>query len=493
MSNTTFSLILQGIDIRQNLSAIRQEIKTPEIKAQLRKELSSHIPELIALLSNEDAKTRKNAALFMGDMGNYDFLDALFQSYKSEEKLFVKSAYLTALSSFDCSEYLPELKERIQELSDTPLTIENTKHIQEELRSLSKLIILEEGMEPHTFTGYNHPLDCILLTNKLYKELIESEITDGEIVPFGAGVRIVTDNLADLLDIRTYSELLLVVPGLTTITNDPVHAAKALANSNLLMLLRSTHKEKTPFYFRIELKSKMALDIKSKFSKKLASELEHLTNRSLLNSTSNYEVELRLIENKLGTFNVLLKLLTIPDHRFSYRRESVAASIRPVNAAQLVALAKDYMIEDSRTLDPFCGVGTLLIERQKIVKGNTSYGIDFYAPAIDKARINTEAAGQIVHYINRNFFEFTHEYKFDEIFTNMPFATGHKSEDEIQVLYQDFFPKAKEVLTSTGTIIMYSHNAELVRELSIRYEFNIVESYEIMPREGTWLFIIKYQ
>ncbi len=491
MNNQLLMKIFNNEDARQNLSALRQEIKDPLKKARLRAELKCSDHSLVPLLSHDDAKTRKNTALLMGDLGMPEFLAPLFQGYLSEQQLFVRSSYLTALQSYDCSAYISELKSQIEHLSTTQLTAENQKHVEAELRALSKLIVQEEGTTLHTFTGYHTTLDCILLTNRLHKSITEEQITEGEFIPFNAGVRVLTNHIEELLEIRTYSELLIVVPGLTTVSNDPSKAGESIASSNLLPLLYSIHKEKTPFYFRIELKSKMALDEKSRFVKKLSSELERHTKRSLLNSTSDYEIELRLIENKSGSFNVLLKLFTINDQRFDYRKESVAASIRPVNAAQLVALAKPYMIEDSRTLDPFCGVGTMLIERQKVVKGNTSYGIDFYAPAIEKARINTEAAGQIIHYINRNFFDFTHEYTFDEIFTNMPYATGHKSEEEIQELYHAFFSKAHEVLTMNGTIIMYSRNPELVLTLSKQNQYQIIQSYEIVPKETAWLFILQ--
>ena len=492
MENIQLQAILSNIDTRQNLSTLRQELKNPVKRPVLIKEIIPHADAFIHLLEHEDAKTRKNSALLMGDLSMPIFCNALYHGYINETQRFVRSAYLTALQSYDCSSFINELKDQITQLSNTSLTPENTKHIQEEIRALSKLIVQEEGFIPHTFTGFHMPLDCIMLTNKLCKELIEAAITSGKIVPFRAGVRVITDNLQELLNLRTYSELLFVVPGLSIADKDPVVAAKTIAKSSLLMLLHNIHAEKTPFYFRIELKSKQSLDIRSKYVKKLSSELELCTNRNLQNSTSNYEIELRLIENKTGHYNVLLKLFTLEDNRFTYRKEAVAASIRPVNAAQLVALAKDYMIENSRTLDPFCGVGTMLLERQMLVKGNTSYGIDFYAPAIEKAQINTDAAGQIVHYINRNFFDFKHEYLFDEIFTNMPYSTGHKSVDEIELLYKDFFSKAREVLTKKGTIIMYSHNPELVRELSYHYKYNILEALEFMPKESAWLFIIRF-
>ena len=89
-------------------------------------------------------------------------------------------------------------------------------------------------------------------------------------------------------------------------------------------------------------------------------------------------VATRQTKNKDGRFNVMVKLFTMEDRRFDYRKEVVASSIRPVNAALLVQLAKDYMIEDARVLDPFCGVGTMLIERQKKIVADTSYRLHIY-------------------------------------------------------------------------------------------------------------------
>ncbi|MFI3237455.1 MAG: methyltransferase [Lachnospiraceae bacterium] len=484
--------ILDDTNTRQALSNLRKEIKDPYKKLELVGLIPAHIPAFILLLEATDAKTRKNAALLMGDLANYDFLEALLAAYYKETQLFVRSAYLTALQAFDCSAYLDSLNAQLEKLTNTPLTAENQKHIAEEIRALSKLIIQEEGVTSHTFTGYNKNLECILLTNRNHKTLLEEELTElgATIIPFAGGVRLLTQDLASILPIRSYSELLFVVPGLTTVSTDPKEAARKIAASNLCLFLSNLHEEKTPFYFRIELKSKVDLEQKSAFNKKLASELERHTKRNLINTTSDYEVELRLIENTTGTYNVLIKLHTILDDRFSYRKEVLAASISPVDAALFVSLAKEYMIKDACILDPFCGVGTMLIERQKIVKGNTSYGIDFYASAIEKAKVNTAEAGQIIHYVNRNFFDFTHEYSFDEIFTNMPSVMGRTTQEDIDLLYENFFEKAKEVLTPYGTIIMYSHDPSLVKSLCMFHNFDIKKEFLILKKKNSWLFVI---
>ncbi|MEG1957966.1 MAG: methyltransferase [Lachnospiraceae bacterium] len=491
MIKTILIQITKQKDVRQNLSKLRQEIKLDNSKKELSDLLTNSPHELISCLDNPDAKTRKNAALLMGDLGLSTFRSPLFDYYLKETHLFVKSAYLTALKSFDCSPFIPQLKEQIELLVHTPRTTDNNKHIEAEIRALSELIILEEGTVTHTFTGFHKRFECILLTNRLHKSVTELQITKGLVQPFIAGLKVTTNDISELTAIRTYSELLFVIPSLETCVMDPIKAAKQLIDSSLLSLLESIHLESAPFYFRIGIKSSMDLDTKSALTKKLSSEIQRLSNRKLLNSTSNYEIEIRLIENKLEEFNVLVKLFTIPDSRFDYRKETIAASIKPVNAALLVELAKDYMMKDAQVLDPFCGVGTMLIERQKVVKGNTSYGIDTFAEAIRKAKINTEAAGQIIHFVNKNCLEFTHEYSFDEIFTNMPFATGHKSQDEIYEIYEAFFPKANEWLVPGGTIIMYTHNRDYALLLAPKHGYKIIEEFEIMDKEGTYLLIIK--
>lgn len=493
--NEIYELIVQGIDVRQNLSQLRQIIKNDHERQNLSKIVEDEPETLCSLLGNDDAKTRKNVALLMGDLALPVFLSSLWEGYDKEEQLFVKSSYLTALKFLDYRAYMPQLKKRLDELRKTELTTENKKHVEEEMRILSELTIAIEGIQKHAFTGSDEAIECIFLTNRAHKEVTAEQISkrdeSAELLPFHAGVHVKTSHLEKLLSIRTYSELLFAVKGIKSCERNPKTVATKIAASDLLPFLKRTHDGTTPFYFRIEVKSKMPLSEKSDFVKKLSSEIERETDRQLVNSTSNYEVELRLIENKEGNFNVLLRLHTIPDTRFDYRKEVVSSSMKPVNAALLVELAREYMAEDAQVLDPFCGVGTMLIERQKVVKANTSYGIDILSEAITKARINTEAAGQIVHYINKDFFDFTHEYLFDELFTNMPFQTGHTTDEMISDIYVRLFEKAPQLLRKGGRVILYSHNASLVTKLSSQYHYAILKQWEIMNREGTVLFVME--
>lgn len=482
--------IEEKTEVRQNLSRLRQESREEPAKSELQAALKGREEMLTELLASEDAKTRKNAVLLMGEVGTAVYLKPIYEAYEKEEQLFVKSAYLTALRAFDYRAYLPALKKRMDLLSKMTPAVEEKKHITEEMRELSELIVTMEGVEKHEFTGYRKSSELILLANRRQMEVTERQITEDAAQHFGAGIKVQTKRLDRLLPIRTYQELLFIIPKMNSCEQDAVLAAQKIAQSDLLQFLLERHEGGIPFYFRVEVKSKMPLDKKSIFVKKLTAEIEKTTKRAFINSPSNYEFEIRLIENSEKKFNMLVKLLTIPDERFSYRKVSIAASIKPVNAALLVELAKDYMKVDAQVLDPFCGVGTMLIERQKVVKGNTAYGIDILEDAIVKARINTEEAGQIIHYINKDFFDFEHEYLFDEIFTNMPFAFAHKTEEEIQELYVHFFDSAKIHLKQDSTVIMYTHNADLVRRLAPGRGYTIQKQFEIMTREGTYLIIL---
>ena len=83
----------------------------------------------------------------------------------------------------------------------------------------------------------------------------------------------------------------------------------------------------------------------------------------LLNTTENYDIEIILREIKRGKVNAYLRLTHLKNPRFNYRKEVIATSLQPYVAATLVELAKPYMKENGKVLDPFVGCGTLLIER----------------------------------------------------------------------------------------------------------------------------------
>ena len=201
-------------------------------------------------------------------------------------------------------------------------------------------------------------------------------------------------------------------------------------------------------------------------------------------------MELRLFASREGKFLPALKFSTLPDNRFTYRKNAISASIHPSTAALMMELAAPYLKENAQIMDPFCGVGTMLIERDIRVPAREKYGTDIFGDAIEGGRENASRAGEQIHFIHRDFFDFKHEYLFDEIVTNMP-VRGKMSREEMDLLYERFFEKALTILKREAVIVMYTGELGFVKkQLRLHKEFSLLEEYCMQTKTGYYLLII---
>ena len=60
----------------------------------------------------------------------------------------------------------------------------------------------------------------------------------------------------------------------------------------------------------------------------------------------------------------------------------------------------------------------MLIERDKLKPAREIYATDIFGDAIRLGRENAKEADVRINFIHRDFFDFKHDYKFDEIITN---------------------------------------------------------------------------
>ena len=485
--------LTDNTNIRANLSSLRQLVKEDKNREAACSHLQANEAMYLGFLHSEDAKTRKNAALLFGDLAYQNALEALYQAYMEEKTLFVRASYLEAIAQLEAADKLPALKEILAQLLETEPEPENKKHVEEEIRALRKIVIQAEGIRRHTADIKGKNVKVILLTNRTQRETIRRTIDCGTASVHPLGVEVVTDDLEKLLQLRTYREMVFPLNVDGYLSASPADAAKGLWESNMMEVLDQLHTEAGAYYFRIECKSAMDLEQRSTFTKKLASALESLSKGRLINSTSDYEVEIRLIANKEGLFIPVLRLLTIQNHRFDYRKNAIAASIHPSTAALIMELAKDYLKEDAQIMDPFCGVGTMLIERNIKVPAREMYGTDIYGDAIVFARENTQAAGAHVNYIHRDFMDFKHEYLFDEMITNMP-VRGQKTKQEMDQFYSDFFTKVKQHLNKGAVVIMYTNELGFVKkQLRLHKEFALQQETCMQPKTDFYLLILGYK
>jgi 23S rRNA G2445 N2-methylase RlmL len=497
MIHQYFERIENNLDVRQNLIELRKILKTDAGREAFRSQTAHYLEVLTALLQHEDAKVRKNAALILGETGLKQVLTPLYEAYEKEKQLFVRSAYLTAMRQLDYRDYLEQLKTRMQDLMQTAMTAENQKHLTEELKLLREMVMTLETPTKHPFTGYAIPSEVILLTSPGFEELTVQALPvqmqkDARVM--NGAVRVLTDRIRMLTEIRTVKGILFRFCKNPLPANDYESVADAIVKAGILSYLQKRHEGGAPFYFRIDMKTKLVLNEKSQYVKRLGARLEQLTDHKLRNSASNYEFELRIMENKKGDYSVYLILHTLPDTRFAYRRHALATSMHPVRAAEITALAREYMAEDAYVFDPFCGTGTLLIERQKLVHAKGLYGVDLYGKAIELGRENAELAHVPINFINRDFVDFKHDYLFDEILTELPAQSDKMTPAMLDRLYQQFIRKIPEWLCASGYVIVCTTEEALLGSLAKRSGYLKTEAiFHLSGKRETALMIFKYQ
>ena len=490
--NNLLEEIRQGTDVRKNLIRLRESLKEEEQKKALAYQLAGDFSVFTELLKHEDAKVRKNAALIMSDMECEDLILPIWEAYCREETLYIRGDLMRALSRFDCSAYLSQMKERMEEMNRmTPLP-EEEKHFNAEHTQLKHVILANDPPKKHKFSGFGRKHELILMTNRNHREATRKQI-DGPVKYLAGGIRFQTDNIKPILMLRTYSEMLFPVQNCPVLTGSPEHMAEQLMESDMYDFLQDNHDWGDPFYFRLEVRAPFIQNQRIDLVKKLSAAIERVSKGKFMNATSEYEIELRLVAGRDGRFIPLLKLFTLPDWRFAYRKECLPTSIAPVNAALIMELAGEYFAENSQVLDPFCGAGTMLIERNIKLRTKSLYGIDILEEAVEKARVNAEEARIPINFINRDFLDFHHDYLFDEVITNLPAEGKTRDRESVQYLYNRFLDKLPEVVKEGAVIVAYcpSHQ-NLLDCLRNRKEYHMLKEYCLNERDDSYVHIFRY-
>lgn len=527
-----------GVDVRKNLIELKSGLKELSKKDTYKlTEYFEDSEELVEeLLNNEDAKVRKNIALVLGQLSCQKYLKKLYAAYKNESQLFVRSSYLEAMQNLDVDKIVEELRSDYKKASEALKNADEAdkKHYLEECTAFKQLLSDFVDASPEGAAAKSAESDrkasvklrgrevnCLLTINGGFEKLLDEEVSKRGGVrpmvhaPVKGGVVVRSSELDDVLKIRIYNEALffLSIKELTRDMLKPIkvssakesvrktaeECAKLVIKNGLLELLKTVGALYSVAYFRTEIR--IPAKIKAVFDDRKKNELSRLfsqflaleSENSLENKPSDYLFEIRLIFNEeLDSFLPLVKFMRPADTRFSYRKSSGAFAMKPYVAALCAKLAEGYMKDHAQVLDPFCGCGTLLIERGKLKKCRDEYGLDIKENEIVSARENSERAGSQINYINRDFFDFKHEYLFDEIITDMPFVMN-EDQDKIQILkkiYEKFFNSSINYLNLDGIVVIYTHNKDYVQKFKGK-NLEIVEEFAISKKDRTDLVILK--
>ena len=492
MLETYFRNLTEGREIRKTLIELRKALK---------EETANKLPpeqlELLrTFLTHEDAKARRNAALILGEQQDEDSLEALEAAYEAEEKLFVRADYLEAIANLHYGAFLGKYKNRMLELMAQKPDEASAKHRSAEIRALRSLILQAEKPKKHRFTGWKIPTDVILTTSPGMEELTRQQLPEELLTQakvFKGGVEVHAEDLEPIRAIRTVRGMLFrfcknPLPG-----KEPEEIARAIAAAGLCSFIGERHTGEAPYYFRIDLKAKMEPAQKSKFISRFADALEEATDYKLQNTPSDYEAEIRITQGQRGRYYAYLRLATIPDRRFAYRKEVLPTSMHPVRAAEMISLVREYLTEYGIVLDPMCGGGTLLIERSKEVKARSMYGVDIYGDAVEAGRRNAAAADVPIFFINRDFGDFRHEYPFDEILTQFPARTEKTDEEALKRLYSSFVRRISDWMKEGGTVIALCTEPSMLKRAAAKAGYlQEIACYRVSEKSGEQILVYRY-
>lgn len=452
--------LIAGINIRENLIELNKEIKKDEAFDQFLDIYYEHEDVFKGFMDHEDAKVRKNIIKVMGRVADPELLSLLMSHYEQEETQFLKGDYLEAVEAFDYKEHVEFFKERLVKLQKE----ERTKHSVEEMRALMRLIWKIEPPKKHTFkTGASEEKVLLVVPRGHENVVIEevNQIDDTQAKAMVGGVMVRTKHLADVCKVRTYQAVLFDFYPAMIGSDDGRVIGDTLIQNGLMDFVTKHHKENHPFVFRVDIKGVNDVRKKNQMAKELSLSLEEHSQGQLINDSSYYEIEIRVIAGAKGC-RVFLKFSGLKDPRFVYRKYAMSTSMQPSKAALMMRYLKPYMKEDANVLDPFCGTGTLLVERAYAGKVKSLYGLDISAPAIQAAWDNSQRAGMILNLVQRNFNDFSHEYRFDEIITDMPRLSANIKPKQVEYVYQLLFVRSRELLADQGVLAVYCEDEYLM-------------------------------
>jgi tRNA G10 N-methylase Trm11 len=474
---------------RAILSVIRDIIKKEKPRGIFKRAMGSSIEKLKEFLKHSDPKVRKNVCGIIGEIGDSEYLEALYSAYNSEEQLFVKSSYILAIGNCGgaldaerLAKILESLKEEEKTSQDKSESTKDEKHIKEEKLALSRAIAKLSPREHHQFIGFKNPVPMILTTmNDQFKVTLmdlEEKSIKGTLV--NEGIHIKEKDIKKVYSCRTFYELLFPLDSCNNLELNYKEIAAAIVKADVVSFLNQCHQGEgnTPFWYRIEFKTSDNRE-RSEFVKNLSRELDEISDGKLKNSPSSYDVEIRIVE-KNNLCSVFIKLYTIKDNRFSYREKDVPASINPVTAAIVMKSITKWLKPNAKVIDPFCGAGTMLIERAKVKEYRSLTGVDIFNAAIIAATTNSKLANVKLQLISRDILEYSTREPFDEMISNMPFESKAGVRDFSTKLYSEFVNKIPSLIKPGGMAFLYTVEKNLLKQNLIGNQYlEVIDTIKI--------------
>jgi tRNA (guanine6-N2)-methyltransferase len=168
-----------------------------------------------------------------------------------------------------------------------------------------------------------------------------------------------------------------------------------------------------------------------------------------------------------------LLAMRLSGERLRHREYKVAhlpGSLRPSVAAALGWLSRPA--PDDIVLDPFCGTGTILIERAHLGRYRHLIGCDREAQALAAARENVGPRYQPLELHPWDALAIPlPDRSVSKIITNLPWGLRHGSHEENRRVYPRVFAELRRVVQPGGRIVVLTGETRLMSGLAMRHQF----------------------
>lgn len=455
---------LQGQEAAEALSALCVLAKSKEGRKEIEAALGDHLVLRGCTLS-PSPKVRKNAYRLMGALGNKTDGGCLKRALEKEDTFFAVPSLLLALGNLGEEEairsYVPPVS--TEEAMD--------KHVAEIVLARQKALQTFEKEARPPLSRLSAPREVLCYAPEGFAFCLLSELRGlgFEVEEAGAAVKVTTDRMDLIYQADCLTEAL--IPIAKEVPLDPQAVAQAVKDM-----------PKEPY--RIELRGYVRDRRK----------MIRLLSQSLGgdNNPAAYDWELR-VDCHMDTADLYWKLCNVEDNRYPWRKRAIPASMHPALAACVSRYAMGLgKVGKPRVLDPFCGSGSLLFEREKWSPCKALIGVDKSGSAVEAARENARAGESKASFVTKDILRFESREGFDLILTNMPFGNRVGSHEDNKTLYRRFVSRLPYLLTEKGTAVLYTMEYKLlesclkgVKGLQVR-EIRRTEAGGLLP----WVFVV---
>jgi tRNA (guanine6-N2)-methyltransferase len=179
-----------------------------------------------------------------------------------------------------------------------------------------------------------------------------------------------------------------------------------------------------------------------------------------------------------------LRVMSQPLHRRTYKTESRTGTLHPPLAFALAMLSN--LAANQNVVDPFCGVGTILIESTKLEPRICALGVDIDQDSTRKARRTAESAGSEIQFVVGDAGRLPiGDGRMDRVISNPPWGRAVEAEGSIRVDRSAFFEELRRISKPEARIILLFEPAPELQELIERSGFAVLLRTQV-SLFGSW-------